>query len=220
MFSSSTFKTFVLLSILLRHVIGNSNPHPALQTGSDLPSSLDLHSDLSSRNDFADAPSSNAEYAILLSEQASSLSPLDNGENVGSLVGAESDGCSSSTSTTQLSNKMRRRVKRDKGICDATQDTNQPDPITQPDQEQRGRQGNDGKNNPSSKNSPSMKPSPRPLKNGGADELCLSHGFFYRVCAPAYLESKIHLTNYNLDQCRPCRSFSPSPFPTPPPNQK
>lgn len=204
MFSSSMFKISVFLLIFLRHVIADSNPDPGLEIGGDLPSSVDLNPDVSSRNRFTDASPSlptNAEHALLLSEQASSLSPLENSDNVGSLIGAKNDGCSSAAA--RLSNKIR-RVKRDKGICDAIQDTKKSDPITQPGREQRGGQENDGEATPSSKQSPSPKPLPRPLKSGGADELCLSLGFYYQVCAPAYLESKIPLITYNLDQCRLC----------------
>lgn len=209
MFSSSIFKILVLLSIYSRHVIADSNPNPTLQTGDHLPSSLDIHQDLGPRNPLLPT---NEDSALLLSEQAGNLSSLDNEDNAGSLIGAESDGCSSTT--TQLSNKMR-RVKRDKGICDA--DTKKSDPITQPGQEQRGGQDDNGRTTPSSKKSPSPQPFPRPLKGGGADELCLSLGFYYRVCAPAYLESKILSITYNLDQCRPCMSFQPFlSYPIPP----
>lgn len=102
-----------------------------------------------------------------------------------------------------------RRAKRDKGICDAIQDTKKSDPILQPGQEQGGGQENDGRATPSSKNpqSPMPFPFPQPLKSGGADELCLSLASYYRVCAPAYLESKFLFITYNLDQCRPCMFF-------------
>lgn len=215
------FEIFVLLSVFLRHVIADSNSHPDLQTGSDSSSSLDFHPDLSSRNRFTEpAPllPTNGDYALLLSEQASSPFPLGNGDNTGSLISAESGGCSSAA--TQLSNKME-QAKRDKGICDAIQDTKKSDPILQPGQEQGGGQENDGWTTPSSKNLPTPMPFPQPLKSGGADELCLSLASYYRVCAPAYLESKIFSTTYNLDLCRPCMSFRPFlSYPIPPKNAK
>ena len=221
MFSSSIFEIFVFLSIFLRHVLADSNPHPDFQAGSDSSSSLDLHPDLGFKNPFAEpAPllPTNGDYALLLSEQASSPFPHGNGENTGSLISAASDGCSSAA--TQLSNKMR-RAKRDKGMCDAIQDTKKSDHIIQPDQEQGGGRENDGRTTPSSKNAPSPMPLSLPLKSGGADELCLSLASYYRVCAPAYLESKILFITYNLDQCRPCMSFRVfSSYPIPPKNVK
>lgn len=221
MFSSSIFEILVFLSIFLRRVIADSNPHPDLQTGSDSSSSLDLPPDLGSRNPSTEpAPllPTNGDYALLLSEQASSPFPLANGDNTGSLIRAESDGCSSAA--TQLSNKMR-RAKRDNGICDAIQDTKKSDPIIQPGQEQDGGQENNGRTTPSSKNLPSPIPFPQPLKSGGADELCLSLASYYRVCAPAYLERKILFTTYDLDQCRPCMSFCLFiSYPIPPKNAK
>lgn len=206
MFSYSSFEIVVLLSIFLRHVIAVSNPHPDFQTGSDSSSSLDLHPHLGFKDSSAEPAQTlptNGDYAFLLSEQASSPLPLGNGDNTGSLIRAESDGCSSTP--TQLSNKMR-RAKRDKGVCDAIQDTKKSDPIIQPGQKQGGGQENDGRTTPSSKNSPSPIPIPQHLKSGGADELCLRLASYYRVCAPAYLESKTRFI-HDLDQCRPCMSF-------------
>lgn len=159
------FEIFVLLSVFLRYVIADSNSHPDLQTRSDSSSSLDFHPDLGSRNRFTEpAPllPTNGDYALLLSEQASSPFPLGNGDNTGSLISAESGGCSSAA--TQLSNKMR-RAKRDKGICDAVQDTKKSDPIIQPGQEQGGEQENDGRTTPSSKNLPTPMPFPQLLKS-------------------------------------------------------
>lgn len=205
MFLSSTFKLFVLPSIFFCHVVADSNYHRGYQTGGDVPSSLDLNPFLASRNGFTEASPilpTNGDNA-LLSEQFASSPSLDNGGNFGPIIGAESDGCSSTS--TQPSNKMR-RVKREKGICNAIQGSKKSDPITRPGQQQREGQKNDAENTPSSKTSPSP-PLPQPLEIGGADELCLSFGSYYRVCAPAYIGSRILFNTLNLDQCRPCMSI-------------
>lgn len=212
MFPSSLFKIFVLPSIFFLQVVTDSNHHRGHQTRGDVPLSLDLHPGLVSRNSFTEAspllllPTN--EDDALLPEQFASSPPLDDGGNVGSIIGVESHGCSSTA--TQLSNKMR-RVKREKGICDAIQGTKKSDPTTRPGQQQRGGQENDGRPTPSSNKSPSP-PLPRLFRNEGADELCLSFGSYYRVCAPAYIESRTVFITLNLDQCRPCMSI-PAHFP-------
>lgn len=208
MFPSSMFKIFVIPSIFFLQVVTDSNHHRGLQTRGDVPLSLDSHPGLVSRNSITEASPllllpTNEDDALLPERFASSL-PLDDGGSVGSIIGAESDGCSSTA--TQLSNKMR-RVKREKGICDAIQGTKKSDPTTRAGQQQRGGQENDGGTTPSSKNSPSS-PLPRPFRSGDADELCLSFGSYYRVCAPAYIESRTVFMTLNLDQCRPCMSIS------------
>lgn len=210
MFPSSMFNSFVLPSIFFLHVVTDSNHHRGHQTRGDVPLSLDPHPGLVSRNSFTEAspllllPTN--EDDALLPEQFASSPPLDDGGNVGSIIGAESDECSSTA--TQLSNKMR-RVRRGKGICDAIQGTKKSDPTTRPGQQQRGGQENDGRTTPSSKNSPSSSL----FRSGDVDELCLSFGSYYRVCAPAYIESRAVSITFNLDQCRPCMSipaiFSP-----------
>lgn len=205
MFLSSLFKIFVVPSIFFRHVVADSNHHRGRQNGGDVPSSLDFHPDLATRNSFTEASPllpTNGDDA-LLSEQFVSSPSLDNGGNVGPIIGAESDGCPSTP--TQLSNKMR-RVKRGEGICNAIQGTKKSDSITRPGQQQHGEQENTGRTTPSSKKPPSP-PLPLPLKSGDADELCLSFGSYYRVCAPAYIESRILSITFNLDQCRPCMSI-------------
>lgn len=211
----SIFKIFVLPSIFILHVVTDSNHHRGHQTRGDVPLSIDSHPGLVSRNSFTEAsplillPTN--EDGALLPEQFASSPPLDDGGNVGSIIGAESDGCSSTA--TQLPNKMR-RVKREKGICDAIQGTEKSDPTTRPGQQQRGGLENDGRTTPSSKKSPSP-PLSRPLRNADADELCLSFGSYYRVCAPAYIESRTVFITFNLDQCRPCMSI-PANSPPPP----
>lgn len=212
MFFSSIFKNFLVASIFLRHIVAGSYYHRGHQTGEAVPSSLDFHPGLVSRNSFTEASPLlpiNGDYA-LVSEQFASSPSLDDSDDIRSIIGAESDGCSSTA--TQLTNNMR-RVKREKGICDATQGTKKPDPNTRPDQQQLGGQENDGKTTTSSKKSPSP-PLPRPFRSGGADELCLSIGSYYRVCAPAYIESRVHFIILNIDQCRPCMSIPAiySPF--------
>lgn len=205
MFLSSTFKLFVLPSIFSCHVVAGSNYHRGHQTGGDVPSSLGFNPYLASRSSFTEASPilpTNGDNAPL-SEQFASSPSLDNDGNSGPILGAESDGCSSTA--TQHSNKMR-RIKREKEICNAIQGTEKSYPITRPGQQQRGRQKNDGRNTPSSKTSPSP-PLPRPLEIGGADELCLSFGSYYLVCAPAYIGSRILFITLNLDQCRPCMSI-------------
>lgn len=212
MFSISMFKIFMLLSIFFHHVIADSSHHPSLQNRGDVLSSLDLNPDLGSSNSFEASPlRPTSGNDALLSEQASSPS-LDNGDNSEPFIGAEGDECS--PTAAQLPSKMR-RAKRDKGICNADQNTKKSNPIAQPSQEQRGGQENNRRITPSSQNSPPPKPFPRPLENGGVDELCLARGFFYLVCAPTYLESRIVLINYNLDQCRPCMSTPQISFPIP-----
>lgn len=216
MFPSLMFKIFVLPSIFfLQVVVTDSNHHRGHQPRGDVPLSLDSHPGLISRNSFTEASPlpllpTNEDDALLLPEQFASSPPLDDGGSVGSIIGAESDGCSSTV--TQLSNKMR-RVKREKGICDAIQGTKKSDPTTPPGQQPRGGQENAGGTTPSSKKSPSP-PLARPFRSGGADELCLSFGSYYRVCAPAYRESRTVFITLNLDQCRPCMSISAifSPF--------
>lgn len=214
MFPSSMFKIFVLQSVFSLQVVTDSDHHRGHQTPGDVPLSLDSHPGLVSRNSFTEAsplllfPTN--EDDALLPERFASNPRLDDGGSVGSIIEAESDGCSSTA--TQLSDKMR-RVKREKGICDAIQGTKKSDPTTRPGQQQRGRQEDDGGTTPSSKNSPSP-PLAQPFRSGGADELCLSFGSYYRVCAPAYRESRTVFITLNLDQCRPCMSISAifSPF--------
>lgn len=212
MFPPLMFKIFMLLSIFFHHVVADPNHLHGHQIGGDVPSSLDLHPGLVSRNSFTEASPllpTNEDNALLPKKIASSPS-VDDGGDVGVIIGAENDECSSTA--TQLSGKMR-RVKREKGICDAIQGMKKSDSITRPGQQQRGGQDSDGRTTPSSKNLPTP-PLPRPFRSGGADELCLRFGFYYRVCAPAYIGSRIFVTTFNLDQCRPCMSISAnfSPF--------